>query len=138
VPRLDWSAVIAGMVAGTAIIIPSALLSLLFVDSSSSLNWALVFQFVILGGFGVAGFVSGRRRSDTPMLHGTYAALGCWIIVQTFGAVRRLSEGQDVAWASYPAVALLAATFGMAGGLLADWHRRRTRRLSAPDRTVEG
>lgn len=117
-----------GVLAGTSIIVPAAILSLLFADEDTNLNWALVFQFVILLGFAVAGFVSGRRRSDSPMLHGTYAALGCWVIVQTFGAMRRIASSDDIAWTSYPAVALLAAACGVMGAVVGDWHRRRLRR----------
>ncbi len=117
-----------GVATGTGIVLPAAILSLLLADRDTSLNWALVFQFVILVGFASAGFVSGRRRSDTPMFHGIAAALGCWIILQTFGAIRRLIADEAVSLATYPAVALLAATCGVVGALTADWTRRRARR----------
>lgn len=119
---------IPGIATGTGIVLPAAILSLLLADRETSLNWALVFQFIILLGFASAGFVSGRRRSDTPMFHGIAAALGCWIILQTFGAIRRLIADETVSLAAYPAVALLAATCGVVGALTADWTRRRARR----------
>ncbi len=127
----DWSAVVPGVMVGTAIVLPCAVLSVVLTTDDTSPNWALLFQFIILAGFLSAGFVSGRRRSDTPMLHGTYAALGSWVIMQTFGTVRRLAAGDSVAWLAYPAVGLLAATCGVMGALAGDWVRRRRRRTHA-------
>ena len=125
VPNLDWAVIRSASLSGLLIIVPAAVVSALSFDETSSSNWAILFGFMILIGFVVAGYLAGAKRSDTPMMHGAAAALACYVVVQLFGLLRRLAAGDDINLLSYPVTALFAATFGVAGGVFADWNRRR-------------
>lgn len=125
VPNLDWSLVGAAAARGLVIIVPAAIISALMFDEGNDSNLAFLFGFVVMIGFVVAGYSAGGRRSDTPMMHGAAAALACYVIVQLFGFLRRLASGDDINLLRYPMLALFAATFGVAGGVFADWNRRR-------------
>lgn len=124
-PNLDWSLIGTAAARGLVIIVPAAIISALLFDPGSDSNLAFLFGFIVLVGFVVAGYAAGSRRADTPMMHGAAAALACYVVVQLFGLLRRLASGDDINLLSYPVSALFAATFGVAGGVFADWNRRR-------------
>lgn len=125
VPNLDWNVIRSAAATGLLIIVPAAVVSALIFDENSDSSWAILFGFVVLTGFVTAGYLAGAKRSDTPMMHGAAAALACYVVVQLFGLLRRLAAGDDINLISYPVSALFAATFGVAGGVFADWNRRR-------------
>ena len=110
-------------------IIPSTLFASLLSDSGSAsgARRALAFVFLALTilGFIVAGFGAGRMRSDTPMAHGLVSAVVCWAVVQGFGVLKRLAQGDSVNWVALPVLAIIAATCGVLGALFADWYRRQ-------------
>ena len=62
---------------------------------------------------------------------GAAAAVLCYAVVQVFGLIRRLSQGADINVLTYPIQAMLAATFGVAGAVFADWYRRKGLRVSS-------
>lgn len=123
-------AVAAGAGVALAICVPAALLAQVLdeagtVDDDSS--WLLVLFGVILLGMGIGGFVAANRRLDAPLTNSALAALAAYLLVQTIGAIRLLASGEDVTWVAIPFFALLAASAGMAGGLVADHRARRPR-----------
>ncbi len=123
--------VLVGMGVALAICVPAALLAQLLdradrVDDNSSVLLALF--VVILAGMGAGGYVAARRRPDAPLSNGAVAALGAYLLVQTIGAMRLLARGDEVTWVAIPFFALLAATAGVAGGLVADHRTRNPRR----------
>jgi hypothetical protein len=123
-------AVVAGAAVALAICVPAAILAQVLdeagsVDDDSS--WLLVLFAVILAGMGIGGYVAANRRLDAPLTNSAVAALGAYLLVQTVGAVRLLATGETVTWVAIPFFALLAASAGMAGGLVADHRARRPR-----------
>lgn len=123
-------AVAAGAGVALAICVPAALLAQLLdesdtVDDNSS--WLIVLFGVILVGMGIGGYVAANLRLDAPLTNSAVAALAAYLLVQTIGAVRLLAAGDDVTWAAIPFFALLSASAGMAGGLLADRRARKPR-----------
>lgn len=108
-------------------IIPAAFLSsVVFQDGAA--GWVWLFLVLILIGFTVAGYVAGRLRPDTPMLHGALGGLLAFVVAQVFGLVVTLSQGESVVWIAIPLTALLAVCLGVAGSLLSDLVHRRTAR----------
>lgn len=123
-------AVAVGAGVALAICVPAALLAQVLdesdtVDDNSS--WLIVLFGVILIGMGIGGYVAANLRLDAPLTNSAVAALAAYLLVQAIGAVRLLSAGDDVTWAAIPFFALLSASAGMAGGLLADRRARRPR-----------
>lgn len=123
-------AVAAGAGIALAICVPAALLAQLLdesgtVDDNSS--WLIVLFGVILVGMGIGGFVAANLRLDAPLTNSAVAALAAYLLVQTIGAIRLLTSGGEVTWAAIPFFALLSASAGMAGGLLADRRARQPR-----------
>jgi hypothetical protein len=120
-------AVAVGAGIALAICVPAAILAQVL-DSTRSVDddsaWLLVLFGVILLGMGAGGYAAAVRRLDAPLTNGALAALAAYLLVQTIGAVRLLLVGDEVTWVAIPFFALLSASAGMAGGLLAD-HRAR-------------
>ncbi len=129
VPKIDWLTIRTAATAGLIIIIPSAILSTVLIGENGSFAWSALFAFLILLGFFVAGFGAGRLRSDTPMMHGSIAAMSCYAVVQIFGIGRRLVAGESINPVSYPLFLMIAATCGIAGAVFADWSARKTARM---------
>ena len=124
---LDWTIIRTAATGGLIIIVPGAFLSrLAFQDGPQAVTW--LFLFLVLLGFGVAGYIAGRLRQDTPMLHGSISALLAFAVAQVFGIVSALARGDSISWIAIPLTALLAAMLGVAGSLASDVvHRRATR-----------
>ena len=127
---VDLRAVAAGAGAALAIAVPAAILAQVLdeagtVDDNSS--WLMVLFVVILLGMGIGGHVAADRRLDAPLTNSAVAAIAAYLLVQTIGAVRLLAAGDQVTWAAIPFFALLSASAGMAGGLVADRRARRPR-----------
>lgn len=123
-------AVAVGAAVALAISVPAAILAQVLdeagtVDDDSS--WLLVLFAVILVGMGTGGYAAATRRLDAPLTNSALAALAAYLLVQTVGAIRLLASGDDVTWAAIPFFALLSASAGMAGGLVADHRARRPR-----------
>lgn len=128
-PKIDWLTVRTSASAGLMIIIPSAILSAVIIGDDGAFAWSVLFAFLILLGFFVAGFGAGRLRSDTPMMHGSLSAISCYVVVQVFGVIRRLVAGESINPISYPLFLMIAATCGIAGAVFADWSARKTARM---------
>lgn len=125
--RFDWTIARTAATGGLIIIVPGAFLSrLVFNSGPQALAW--VFLVVVLIGFGLAGYIAGRLRPDTPMLHGSVSALLAFVVAQVFGIIAALARGDSISWVVIPLTALLAASLGVAGALAADVAHRRTAR----------
>lgn len=123
-------AVAVGAGVALAVAVPAAILAQVL-DEAGTVDddswWLLVLFGAILLGMGLGGYVAANRRLDAPLTNSAVAALAAYLLVQTVGAIRLLASGESVAWAAIPFFALLSASAGMAGGLVAD-HRARTPR----------
>jgi putative membrane protein (TIGR04086 family) len=120
---LDLRAVLAGALAGAAVIVPALLLSIAIADDDASTTSAPAFYFFALfGGFALAGYVAARRERGgegvRPVQHGTVAAIAVYVAIQIVGIVRVLGRGESVRPIQIIANLLLAAACGSVGGLL--------------------
>ncbi len=128
--KLDWTVIRTAATAGLLVIVPGAFLSsVVFDDASRSLAW--LFLAMIVLGFGLAGYVGGRLRSDTPIVHGLLSGLLCFVVAQVFGMILTLAQGDSITWVAFPLTALLAGFLGTVGALLSDVVHRRTVRAHA-------
>ena len=129
VTRVDWTIVRTAATGGLILIVPSA------VVASRLLGPAPAGRLVVgLPGAGpgrpsgVAGFVAGRLRPDTPMLHGALGAGLAFVAAQAFGLVLTALRDEPISWVAVPLTALLAVSVGVAGALASDLvHRRAVR-----------
>ncbi len=128
---LDWTIVRTAATGGLIIIVPGAFGSrLAFDDGPQAVAW--LFLVLVLIGFGAAGYIAGRLRQDTPLLHGSVSALLAFVVAQVFGIASTLARGDSISWIVIPLTALLAASMGAAGGLASDVvHRRAAKAAKA-------
>jgi uncharacterized membrane protein YhaH (DUF805 family) len=120
-------AVAIGAAVALAVCVPAAILAQVLDDAGSvddDSSWLLVLFGVILLGMAIGGHAAAVRRLDAPLTNGAVAALAAYLLVQGLGAIRLLASGDEVTWIAIPFFALLSASAGMAGGLVAD-HRAR-------------
>lgn len=97
-------------------------------DALEGSNWVLVLFGVVLIAFMVGGNVAARRGGDTPLVNGAVAALVAYALVQGYGIVRRLADGDDIRWVGIVFAALLAASCGTVGAIVATMRERNTGR----------
>ncbi|MEL7209699.1 MAG: TIGR04086 family membrane protein, partial [Actinomycetota bacterium] len=121
-PRLDPASVLRGAAVTLVITVPPAVAVRLMDDDGdmAASNWARLAFLVILIGFGAGGWVAARRQPSAPLAHGAVAAFVGYAVVQGVGIVRRLATGEPLEWLSFVFAALLAASTGAVGGLIAD------------------
>lgn len=126
---IDWTVVRTAATGGLIIIVPGAFGSgLLFEDGPRGLVW--LFFVVALTGFGLAGYIAGRLRTDTPMAHGAVSALLAFAVAQVLGIVAAVVGGDGISWVVIPLTALLAVSMGVVGALISDLVQRRATRTA--------
>ena len=121
--RLDWRAIGAGAAIALMVAVPAALIGeLLLGDDPPDEQSPLVFVFValILLGCLAGGYTAGARRPDMPLTHGAMAALSAYVAVQAVGVVLVAARGDDIRVVAIIFNALLSASVGVLGGLLAN------------------
>lgn len=123
--RLDWSVIRTAATAGLVILVPAAIVSELFVSSTTSSIIVYVFFAVIMFGFSSCGYAAARLNSNTPLTHGAVAAIVAYAVIQVVGIVTSLARGEDLNPIGYPLLVGIAASFGMLGALFGDWYRRK-------------
>jgi hypothetical protein len=87
-------------------------------------NLWLLTPLALLAGFGVGGWIAGRRRSDTPLVHAAAAGAVAFAGIVVFGVVRRVVGGDDVTLA-YLVRLLLLAQICVSTALLGGWAAAR-------------
>jgi putative membrane protein (TIGR04086 family) len=127
---IDWRAVAVGAAVALVVAVPAAVIGEVTIgddppDDQSSAVF-LVTALVLLGCF-LGGFVAGSKRPDAPLTHGALAALTAYLLVQGIGAVIVAARGDDLSLVGTAFKALLTASVGLLGGLLAN---RRTARAA--------
>ena len=127
---LDWRAVGAGVVAALVLALPAGLIGAVVVNDESN-NGVFVFFLVIMAGMLVGGFVAGSKCPDSPLTHGAIAAVIAYALAQTVTVlVRVIGDSKLRSPVVYIFNALLMASFGVVGGLVAE--RRNARIGSSP------
>lgn len=122
--RIDWTVVRTAATGGLIVIVPGALVSGLLAERWT--GWPLwLFLAVTIIGFAAAGFVAGRLRDDTPILHGFLSAALTFAVALMIGLALASARGQHVSWITAPVTAVLAVTAGVAGALIGDRIHRR-------------
>ena len=119
--------VASGVGLALAVAVPAALLAQV-VDAVSDddpglLAYALA--LVVLAGMAAGGDLVGRRASRAPGQLGAITGLVAIAVVQALGIARRAVAGEDIAWATVPAVAAIAVL--LAAGAAARRARRAGR-----------
>lgn len=125
-PRLERRSILTGAAVTILLALPPALIGLVRADDElNGSGWVPLIFFWTLAAFVVGGFVAARPQPHAPLAHGAVAVLLAYAVVQGIGAVVDVND-DGVAWLSIPFLALLAASTGMIGGMVADWLRARS------------
>lgn len=124
---LDRRIVARGAAAALVLATPAAVASSLLADNEDRYRGVLsALTLVLLLAFALGGFVAGRESSDLPAKHGAAAAAAAFVVVQMLGVLSRLTRGDSLSAVRIVSGALLAASAGIIGGLLATRRPRRS------------
>jgi putative membrane protein (TIGR04086 family) len=127
-PKLDFKAVGAGVLAALVLALPAGLIGAVVVTDESN-NGVFVFFLVIMAGMLVGGFVAGSKRPDSPLTHGAAAAVIAYAVAQFVTViVRVVGDNKLRSPVVYVFNLLLMASIGVVGGLIAE---RRNARLGS-------
>jgi hypothetical protein len=85
-------------------------------------NWVFLFYAIALGGLVAGGWKAARKRPDAPLLHGVLAVLVAYAVVSAIALVLRLATDRDLDPVAFAFNALMAASAGILGTLLAERH----------------
>ena len=135
---VDWRVVARGALIGFAVIVPVTTLEALLrheIRQFDTSGWIYPLFVLVLVGYGTAGWLAGRARPDSPLMHGTLAGLGAfalWVPTRiVIWAIREdgrgLFSGDHAALRPgqlYGAI-VIAASIGMLGAWLGCWIARR-------------
>jgi hypothetical protein len=141
-PTIDWRVVLRSACYGLAVIVPVTVLRVILdreVHDFDDSGWIYPLFVLILVAYGLAGWVAGRARPDTPLSHGALAGLGAfvlWIPIRVvIWAVREdgraLFSGDDAALSPGQVFGqlVIASAIGMLAAVVAA--RLETRRGTA-------
>ena len=135
---VDWRVVVRGALIGFGVIVPVATLEAVLrheIRRFDTSGWIYPLFVLVLVGYAAAGWVAGRARPDTPLMHGTLAGLGAfalWVPTRiVIWAVREdgrgLFSGDHAALRPgqvYGAI-VIAVSIGMLGAWIGCWVARR-------------
>ncbi len=120
---LSWAAVRAGAALALAVTV-ATLVAVELVDWLVGLhrgsNWVFLFYLLILAGLVLGARRAARLRDTAPVVHGLAAALTAYAVVALLAVVLRLATDRDLDPVALAFNALMAASAGILGGLLAD------------------
>jgi heme A synthase len=120
--------VLIGAVVALLIAVPPAVIAQIQSDRDAleGSNWVLLLFGVVLVAFMVGGFVAARRSTLNAMTNGAAAAVLAYAVVQGYGIVRRLADGDEIRWVGIVFAALLAASCGIVGAIVATMREKGT------------
>ena len=120
-------AVLIGAVVTLVLALPPAVIAQVQADRDAleGANWVLALFAVVLVAFMAGGWVAARRGPASPLANGATAALAAYAVVQGYGIVRRLADGDDIRWLGIAFAALLAVSCGTVGAVLASLREHR-------------
>jgi predicted permease len=122
--------VVAGGVGlALAVAVPAALLAQVVDAVSDDAPGLLAYPLVlvVLAGMAVGGDLVGRRASRAPARLGAITGLLAIAVVQALGIARRAVAGDDIAWATVPAITTVATGLAAGAAHLAARKAGRTR-----------
>lgn len=119
--RLDPRAVLFGAVVSLVIAVPPAVLAQIQSDRDAleGSNWVLALFAVVLIAFVAGGYAAAKRTRREPLVNGALAAVAAFVVVQGYGVARRLADGDEIRWFGILFAALLAASCGTVGAIVA-------------------
>ncbi len=131
-PRLERRSVLTGALVTIVLAVPPAVIGLLLAedDTMAGSSWVPVLFAWIMVAFFFGGLVAARAQPHAPSAHGAAAALLGYGLVQGVGVARHLITGEDLSWLSIVFSALLAASIGTVGGIVANGLRARRSRAT--------
>ena len=125
--KIDWRAAGTGALAALVLVLPAALIGAIVVNDDAN-NGVFAFYFVIMAGILAGGFVAGSKRPDAPLTHGAVAAVLAYGIAQALALLVKAVSGSKLrSPAVYVFDALLMASLGVVGGLIAERRNARAR-----------
>lgn len=128
--HVDWRAAGAGAVIGLVLALPAGIVGALVVNDDAN-NGVFLFYLLIMAGVLASGFVAGTKRPDAPLTHGAAAALLTYLVAQALAVLVKAVAGKDLrSPAVYVFNALLAASLGVVGALVAERRNARLRSSS--------
>jgi len=87
-----------------------------------------VFFWIDVIGAGIGGFIAGRRRLDTPLIHGALVGACAYVVIAAFATTITLVSGHAGPGVAQVLFAILwLALGGTIGGWVASWRAQRTR-----------
>ncbi len=118
-----WRAIATGAALALAVIL-STLVAVEVLDAAVGIdrgsNWVFLFYLLILAGLVLGARRAARLRDTAPVVHGLAAALTAYAVVALLAVVLRLATDRDLDPVALAFNALMAASAGILGGLLAD------------------
>jgi putative membrane protein (TIGR04086 family) len=125
--RVDWKAVAAGAVVAIAVGVLASVVAAVIDLPKDSNGWYVFFWIDIIGApFG--GFIAGRRRLDTPLLHGALVGACAYVVIAAFATTITLVSGHAGPGVAQVLFAILwLALGGTIGGWIASWRAQRAR-----------
>lgn len=115
-------ATLRGAVTALVVALPVAVFNQLLVaagDIESGSPVTVVFWVLILFGGAAGGWAVIRLAPAAALGHAAAAGVLAYVVVQGIGIVRRVVAGDSLSWPAFPFLALLMATAGMVGGMIA-------------------
>lgn len=85
-------------------------------------NWVFLFYVLALAGLVAGGWKAARRRPEAPLLHGVLAVLAAYGVVVLTALAFRIATDRDVDPVALAFNALMAASAGILGTVLAERH----------------
>lgn len=128
-PELEpFQAFWRGTVTALVVVLPVGIFNQVLVDSGDIDGGSPVtflFWILILLGGASGGWAVIRLSPRASISYAAAAAATAYVVVQLVGVVKRLITDDPISWLAFPLLALLMATCGMLGGMLAKrWMRQ--------------
>ena len=129
--NVDWKAVGAGAVVTIAVGVLASVAAAAINLPKDSNGWFVFFWIDVIGA-GVGGFIAGRRRLDTPMMHGALVGASAYVVIAAFATTITVVAGHGAPGVPQVIFAILwLALGGTIGGWVASWRAQRSRPSSS-------
>jgi len=131
VSRVDWKAVAMGAVVSIAIGVLASVVAAVIDLPKDSNGWYIFFWVDVIGA-GIGGYIAGRRRLDTPLMHGALVGACAYVVIAIFATTITLVSGNTGPAVAQVVFAILwLALGGTIGAWVASWRAQRTRPSSS-------